>query len=236
MIDETNITEERQWFCEHQASVVIKNLQRRNINAQYVPDRQKALAVILDMVPPGLVVARGDSLTCDQVGVIQEIRKRGQNAILDPFERDNEGYFVPPPAERLKLQKEVFLADIFITGTNAVTLDGKLVNIDGRGNRVAAMIFGPEKVIVAVGCNKIVKDQDEAITRIRQYAAPINVRRHVMKHHSDELADLPCALTGGCLDCNHDFRICRYTVIIAGTMLPQKGRINVVLIGEDLGL
>jgi hypothetical protein len=236
MIDETDVTAEKQWYYEQQAAVVIKNLQKKQIKAQYVPDRQKALEAIMDMIPPGVVVARGDSLTCDQVGVIQEVRKRGQNAVIDPFERDSEGNFVPPPADRMRLQKEVFMADIMVAGTNAVTLDGKLVNIDGRGNRVAAMIFGPDKVIIAVGCNKIVRDQEEAIVRIRQYAAPLNVRRHVMKHHSDELADLPCARTGNCMDCNHDFRICRYTVIISGVMQPFKDRIHVVLIGEELGL
>ena len=98
------------------------------------------------------------------------------------------------------------------------------------------MVFGPEKVIVVVGVNKIVKDVDEALERIHGVAAPINAKRHYLKHHRPELGDLPCVRTGRCVDCNHEERICRYTVIIEGTKLPQKGRINVVLVGEELGI
>jgi len=123
-----------------------------------------------------------------------------------------------------------------LTGTNAITLDGKLVNIDGVGNRVAAMIFGPKKVIVVAGINKIVSDVNEALERIRGFAAPMNAKRHYLKHQQPELGDLPCVQTGSCVDCRHDWRICNYTVIIEGAMIGQKGRINVVLVGEELGL
>jgi hypothetical protein len=236
MVELMNIQEETRWFYEQRAAVVIKNLARQNINAQFVPGRAEALSVIMAMIPPGAVVARGDSLSCDQVGVLQALRDRRQNSILDPFETDSEGYFSADPAARHKMQKEAFLADIFITGTNAVTLDGKLVNIDGRGNRVAAMIFGPDKVIVVVGGNKIVKDENEALLRVRQYAAPLNAKRHALKHHQEGFKDLPCVRTGTCVDCSHGYRICHYTVIISGAMDWQKGRLNVVIVGETLGI
>jgi hypothetical protein len=236
MVDQMSIQEEMQWYYEQRAAVVIKNLTRKNINAQFVPNRQEALPLIMGMIPPGAVVARGDSMTCDQVGVLQELKNRNQNAILDPFETDSQGYFAADSATRQSLQKQAFLSDIFITGTNAVTLDGKLVNIDGKGNRVAAMIFGPDKVIVVVGGNKIVKDEDEALMRVRQYAAPLNARRHAVKHHEGVLGDLPCVRTGGCVDCNHAYRICQFTVIIGGAIEWQKGRINVVIVGESLGI
>jgi len=134
------------------------------------------------------------------------------------------------------MQRETFFADIFVTGTNAITLDGKLVSTDGLGNRVSAMIFGPKKVILVAGVNKIVNDVDEALRRIHEVAAPLNARRHYLKHHQPELGDLPCVRTGSCVDCSHGWRICRYTVIIEGTMAREKGRINVVLVGEELGL
>jgi len=134
------------------------------------------------------------------------------------------------------LQRQAFLADIFLTGTNAITLDGKLVNVDGNGNRVAPAIFGPDKVIVVAGVNKIVRNVDEAIKRINEIAAPLNARRHFVKHQRAEFGTLPCVRTGTCVDCAHELRICRYTVIIAGTSTRDKGRINVVLVGEELGL
>ena len=138
--------------------------------------------------------------------------------------------------QRRKIAQEVFTADIFLVGTNAITLDGKLVNIDAWGNRVAAMVFGPDKVIIVAGVNKIVKDVNEALERIHNYAAPLNAKRHSLKHQRKDFGDLPCARTGICVDCNHDWRICRYTVIIEGAMIREKGRINIVLVGETLGI
>ncbi len=236
MINETDMSEEKKWFYQERARVAVANLQKRNTNAQYVSSRQEALSVVLEMIPRGVMVARGDSVSLDQVGVIPELRKRNQNKIIDPLERDAKGYFLAEAEQRLEIAREAFFSDVFLTGTNAVTLDGKLVNIDGWGNRVAPMIFGPEKVIVVVGVNKIVKDVNEGIERIRQVAAPMNAKRHYLKHHIEEFGNLPCARTGICVDCNHDSRICRYTVIIEGSMMRQKGRINVVLVGEELGI
>ncbi|MFC1870287.1 lactate utilization protein [Chloroflexota bacterium] len=236
MVDETDITQERQWLQEERAGMVVKNLQKRNVNGQYVPNREEALSAVMAMIPPGVVVARGDSVSFEQVGGISELKKRNQNKFIDPFDKNDDGTFTAELPERRQLQREVFFADIFLTGTNAITLDGKLVNIDGGGNRVAPMIFGPKKVIVVVGVNKIVRDVDEALKRINEIAAPMNAKRHYLKHHRPEFADLPCVRTGTCVDCTHDWRICRYTVIIEGTSIRDKGRINVVLVGEDLGL
>jgi hypothetical protein len=236
MIDETDLSQERNWLYEQRARTVVKNLQKRNMNAQYVPSRQEAFSAVMDMIPPRAIVARGDSVSLDQIGIIPELLGRNQNNIIDPFEKDADGFLVPKPEERRRLQREAFFADVFLTGTNAITLDGKLVNIDGLGNRVAAMIFGPEKVIVIAGVNKIVKDINEALERIHNVAAPVNAKRHYLKHHRPEFGDLPCVRTGSCVDCNHAWRICRYTVIIEGTMAREKGRINVVLVGEELGI
>ena len=138
--------------------------------------------------------------------------------------------------DRKELMRQVFLSDVYVIGTNAVTLDGKLVNIDGNGNRVAAMIYGPKKVIVVVGANKIVKNVDEAIHRIKEVCAPINATRHGLKHNRPEFLELPCAKTGSCTDCNNAWRICRYTTIIEGVNEPRKGYLSVVLVGERLGI
>ncbi len=236
MVDETDISEERGWFYREHAKRVIDNLQKRNMNGQYVSNRNEALSAVLKMIPPGAVVARGDSVSLEQIGLILELKRRSQNKLIDPFERNADGFLVPTAEERRRMQREAFFADIFLTGTNAITLDGKLVNIDGLGNRVSALIFGPEKVIVVAGVNKIVKDVNEALERIHQFAAPMNAKRHYLKHHNVEFGDLPCVRTGRCVDCNVDQRICRYTVIVEGTSTREKGRINVVLVEEELGI
>ena len=236
MIDDKDINPEKQWLGEERAKVTVNNLQKRNINARYFARRQEARDAVLEMIPPGAVVARGDSITVDQVGIIPELIKRQQNAVLDPFQWDADGYYVDSAEDRQQMQRQAFFADVFLSGTNAVTMDGKLVNVDGLGNRVAAMIYGPAKVILVIGVNKIVKDVDEAMERISQVAAPLNARRHYLKHHYDEMGDLPCVRTGRCVDCTHDWKICCYRVIIEGVALSEKGRINVVLVGEDLGL
>lgn len=236
MIDETDLTEEKKWFYEQRAKTVIYNLKRKNIDAQYTFYKQEALSKVLELIPVNAVVARGDSITIDQLDIIPELEKR-KNKIIDPLARDADGSFAfPDIKQRVKIARAVFSADVFLVGTNAITLDGKLVNMDAWGNRVSAMIFGPEKVIIVAGVNKIVGNLDEALDRIRNFAAPMNAKRHYLKHHRTEFATLPCVVTGKCADCNHDWRLCHHTVIIDGTMIREKGRINVVLVGEPLGI
>lgn len=236
MLDETDISQEKGWLYRERANKVISSLKRVNIDAQYVPSRGEALLVILDMIPQGATVARGDSISVDQIGIMTELRKRKQNRIIDPQERDANGFFIAEQEERLAIAREAFFSDIYLTSTNAITIDGKMFNVDGWGNRVAAMVFGPKKVIVIAGVNKIVKDVNEAHERIHRFAAPMNAKRHFLKHHWPEFGDLPCVRTGKCVDCNHEWCMCRYTMIIAGTMFKEKGRINVVLVGEELGI
>ncbi len=236
MVDERDISREREWFYEERARTVVANLQKRNMNAQYVSSRQEALSTILDTIPVGATVFVADSVTLAQVGIIPELKKRGQNKVIEAAERDAEGFFVVTGEERERLRREVFFSDIYIAGTNAVTIDGKLVNTDGHGNRVSPMIFGPKKVIVVAGVNKIVQDVNEALERIHNFAAPMVAKRHILKHHMPELGDLPCVRTGSCADCRHDWRICNYTVITEGAFPWTKGWINVVLVGEELGI
>ena len=236
MVDDKDISLEKKWLGEERAKATVKNLRRRNINAWYFASRKEALDAVLEMIPQGATVARGDSITVDQIGIIPEFIRGNRHAIIDPFKWDADGHYVDTAEERWQMQREAFFADVFLAGINAVTLDGKLVNVDGLGNRVAAIIFGPGKVILVAGVNKIVKDVDEAMARIRQVAAPMNAKRHYLKHHYDEMGDLPCVRTGRCVDCTHDWKICCYRVIIEGAALSEKGRINVVLVGEELGL
>jgi L-lactate utilization protein LutB len=235
MINDADTIEERSWLSKTRAQKVIKNLNKKHINALYTSNREEALSLILGIIPDGATVVRGDSITLEQIDIMPVLKKRGKNRIVDPFEKDKGGQFLYTPEQAMDMYREAFAADVFVTGTNAVTLDGKLVNTDGMGNRIAPMIFGPKKVIVVVGINKIVSDVDEARKRIRDICAPLDVKRYILKHGQMEYNTLPCAKTGLCSDCKHDLRFCCYTVIIEAAAITEHNRINVILVGEDLG-
>ncbi|MDA8125827.1 MAG: lactate utilization protein [Deltaproteobacteria bacterium] len=230
------IEKEESALYEKRSQRAIENFARGGINAQYAATRDEALLQVMAMIPAGVTVGTADSMTLHQVGVISAIEARGQNALINPFARDAQGNRLFQGEEREDLKRKVLTCDVYVIGTNAVTLDGKLVNTDAGGNRVAAMIFGPKKVIVVAGANKLVKDADAAFRRIRELAAPQNALRIGIKHHSSEHLELPCTKTGLCADCHHPKRICRYTTIIEGVSSEHRGRINVVLVGERLGI
>jgi hypothetical protein len=230
MRDSTDIAPDIAIYHEHRARLVIEGLKKRSMNGQYVPNRAEALKAAMAMIPPGLVVARGDSISVVQVGVIEEVLKRNQNKVIDPFALEWTDV-----EERARLERESFFADIMVVSVNAITLDGRLVSIDGNGNRVAATIYGPKKIICIVGVNKIVKDVPAAIERAHDYAAQVNALRFI-RVRNPSLAELPCLKTGKCIDCTHERKICNYTMIIEGAMPQHKGRINVILVGEELGI
>jgi len=205
---------------------LITALAKRNIPAFYVEKGQEALKTVLSMIPEGSTVGFGDSLTLRQIGVVDAL-ETGNYVFLNPWKPGNSA------EDSMRAKRQAFMADVFVTGTNALTMDGKIVNIDGHGNRVAAMLFGPAKVILVVGINKIVKDVDEALDRIKNIAAPLNIQRHP---HFDPPP--PCGDIGECCDCNSPWRICNKTVIIEGQYDNDKYKpvINVIIVGEELGL
>lgn len=240
-IDERDISRPINWLLERRALATVEALKRKHINAQYVAGRKEALAALLAHIPEGAKVSRADSVTLDQIGIIAALRERGKNEIVWPQEKDGNGNMLHGPYEAnpelyIKLQRDVFAVDVYMTGANAITMDGKIVSTDGGGNRIAPTIFGPAKVVYAIGVNKLVKNLDAALERIREFAAPVNVKRHQEMHHRTWYGELPCATTGVCTDCDHPRRICNYTAIIEGSGGRFKGRINVVLVGEELGM
>jgi len=236
MEEDLSTREEQTAIYENLAKRAVENLKRRGIEAYSVRSKEEARSMCLGMIPKGAVIGTADSATLLQVGVFSALKRRGGNEILNPFVRDDEGHLVAGPDERQEMMRKVLLSDIYICGTNAVTLDGKLVNTDAHGNRVAAMIFGPKKVIIMIGANKIVRDADAALKRIREICAPRNAVRHSIKHHRAEYSELPCVKTGVCSDCHHPWRICRYTTIIEGVRGADQGRISVILVAERLGI
>jgi hypothetical protein len=236
MSSEADLSQEKKWHYEQLAKKCIAGLAKYNISATLASDRDEARAQVLSMIPEGATVGIGDSVTLLECGIIQEVEESGRYQVLNPFHTAEGTIFYPQGLEAIEVMRKALTCDVFITGTNAVTLDGKLVNIDGFGNRVAALIFGPRKRIVVVGANKIVANLDEALRRIKDIAAPLNAKRHGLKHGREEP---PCATTGTCSDCRTDQRICLYTTIIEFQRKPPPGReprLNVVLVAEELGI
>lgn len=171
-----------------------------------------------------MLIGIGDSATVRQIGIIEELEKKGFN-ILNPFSRRLAANDVKITAHD-DISRKIFACDVLLTGTNAITSDGKLINVDAVGNRVASMIFGPRKVYIVAGRNKIVKDIDEAFYRIKSLIAPFHARTKDLP--------TPCAQVGKCVDCNVPMRICNVTSIMEKR--PWRTEILVVLVDADLGL
>jgi len=212
------MTQFHQWYQGLQVERTIKALKRNNFDAQFFPKTSEALEAVWKMIPEGSKVGIGGSLTLTQIGFFDEVQKRPVQ-LLNPFAKGLS------PEEADRIRREIFTADFFLCSSNAVTEDGKLYNIDATGNRVGAMIFGPKKVILLCGANKIVKDIADAQKRVQEYTAPMNVKRLGLKP--------PCGQTGECADCASAERICNAYVILAKK--PRRTDYMIFFIGEDLG-
>jgi len=196
----------------------IRNLEVSNMAGYYAKDRDELLIIVDRLIPMGSTVGCGDSVTLEQTGVFDLLRS-GDYIFNDKFISGLTS------ADKRKLYISNFSVNTFITGTNAVTKDGKLFNIDGNGSRVAPIIYGPNQVIVVIGKNKITENVEAAIERTRQIAAPLDAKRLAK--------DTPCTKTGKCIDCNSKQRICNDFVLITGQF--TKDRIKVIIVDENLG-
>ena len=217
---DTDLSAEIKQYNRERAEVIVRNLREKYMEGHFVETRADALKLVLELIPAGAKLGRGDSVTLNQLGLFEALIERGQNEFINPVRTDVQGYN-PPREERRKMQRMTLLSDIYLTGTNAITMGGTIVSTDGSGNRVAAMMFGPKKVIIVCGCNKICADVDDALRRIRDWAGPVNAWRHRLKHRKDD------GLGWGVL---------RYTAIIDGNQPVEQGKICVILVNEDLGL
>lgn len=204
-------------FWAVQAESIIKKMKARHMDAYYcdsVDEARKKLVELLGKEKKD--IAYGGSMTIDDNGFKDSVVEAGHNLII------REKYTTP---EELKECKSLIInSDAFLTSSNAITLDGELVNIDGRGNRVSFLIYGPEEVYVIAGMNKVATNVEEAMNRVRNMAAPPNCRR--LNRNT------PCSITGQCGDCLNE-SICSQIVVTRTSMIP--GRIKVILVGEELG-
>jgi len=206
------------WYKEEQINRTIKNLRQRNMDGFFVNDDNELKELLKQLIDENSVVGVGDSMTLFETGVIDFLRD-GNYTFLDKY---REGI---TSEEKKSIYIQNFSADTFMCSTNALTESGELYNIDGNGSRVAPMIYGPKQVILVTGTNKIVKDIEEAEKRVRNYAAPVDAKRLGK--------DTPCTKLGYCVDCKSPNRICNDFTIIRGQFV--KGRIKVIIVGEQLG-
>lgn len=212
------MTQMEKAYFEKRGQILVKNLRNRHFDAWYCDTKEDALAKVLELIPEGAKIGWGGVLSAQQIGLFDALRS-GNYDLLD---RD----LCKTQEERERMMKNALFSDVFLTGANGLSLDGQMVNIDGTGNRVGAIIYGPKKVIVIAGMNKVCDTLEEAVKRAREVAAPLNMMRF--------MKDTPCAATGKCGDCKAEGCICNQIVITRHCR--PVGRIQFVLVGEQLGL
>ena len=196
------------------AEKVIKGLESRNMKGYYAESKEEALKIALDLIPAGSTVAMGGSMTAAEIGLVDAVKKGDYRFI------DRE--LIP---DRRAAMLAAYDADVFLSSVNAMSDDGVLVNIDGNANRVSAIAFGPKKVVMVVGMNKVCGDLDSAMKRARNVAAPANVQRFGLS--------TPCSRTGSCADCKSADTICCQFLITRYSR--HADRINVILVNDNLG-
>ena len=196
---------------------MIKNLKRRHMEAFYCPTAEEAVNKVMELIDDGSSVTWGGTMTVRDLGIPEALKGRGTLEVLD---RD----LVETAEEKLEMYQRAFTADVYLTSANAISEDGVIVNIDGNGNRVAAITWGPKKVIFVIGLNKVAQTVEAALARARSTASPTNAQRFNI--------DTPCRKDGVCHNCNSAESICSYVHFLRNS---PKSRHTVVLVGEDLG-
>ena len=201
------------------AQGIIAWLEKRRMAGSYAADAAQAREQVLGLIPTGSTVFRCGSCSTVELGLWEKIAALEGVKVINPYAPGLT------PAEGIALRRQGLTADVMVASSNAITLDGRLVNLDGMGNRVAAMSFGPAKVVLVVGMNKVAPDLESAMARVKHYAAPVNAMRIN--------AETPCTVNGLCADCRAPKRLCNFWSVIEGSMVPN--RLHVVLVGENLG-
>lgn len=213
-------TELVDWTYEQKCRRAVSALEKNGFTAVYCPSGAEAFDYIVNEAESAGTVGFGGSMSVADLLVADRLHDMGKELL-------NHSAPGLTPEERLAVMRRQLTCDLFLTGTNALTLSGILVNIDGAGNRVGSMLFGPQKVIVVAGRNKLVDGGvEDAVRRIKEWASPPNARRLGFK--------TPCATTGYCADCNSPERICRITTII--DHVPRRTDLRVLVVNQDMGL
>ena len=208
----------KEWWVEEKVKKTLEKLEAHEFKTMYVKTKEEATKEIWKYITPQTRVGAGGSVTIRELGILDQLKAKG-NTVYDVWNTQLS------QKASFQIRKNQTTSDLFLSSVNAVTMNGELVNIDGMGNRVNATSFGPRKVILVAGYNKIVVDVQEAIRRIKNVAAPMNARRLNL--------DVPCAKLGRCVDCNSPNRMCR--IVVIHEWRPTWTDILVVLVREEMG-
>lgn len=218
MKGEIIVDKNTEFVIESRIKKTMENLEKNNMEAYYVDNVDSLKAKLSELINEGDTIGVGGSMTLFETGIIDLLRS-GKYNFLDRYKTGLT------PEDTKNIFRQSFSADAYIVSSNAITENGELYNVDGTGNRVAAMIYGPDNVIVIAGINKIVKDADQAVLRTKEIASPANSKRLNKS--------TPCTKIGYCMECSSNQRICNDYVLIKRQAV--KGRIKVILVGKELG-
>lgn len=202
---------------DKRVEILIDNLKKRNINGEYFESLEDAKEWLVDSIPKGVIIGVGNSQTLKKMNISTILLEKGHVVYDKTLSKTRE--------EAKTIKKKALLSDWYLTGTNGISLDGAIVNIDHSGNRAAAMIYGPDRVIIIIGTNKIENSLEEAIYRARNVAAPQNAKRAGLNP--------PCVEANKCVDCRSADRVCNNILIIEGQV--DKNRMTVVIVEVDIG-
>jgi hypothetical protein len=258
-LNEADLESERKEYFRSQQDSIEKQFSARRLNTHFcdtINDAQKKMVDLIEgfcRADGTTKIGFGDSVTLHQIEAFEIIKRMENVEMINPLERNPDGNYtifgdlddpslnLPQELYEAKVEKlldrmrESLLTDIFLASANALTMDGKIVSLDGTGNRIAGTIFGPRKVILVIGRNKFVKDLEAAFDRISNYVAPVNSMRHINKHHM-RLGTLPCVQKGECFDCRSERRTCNIWGIIEGATVRNGDRTHIIIVNEDLGI
>ena len=207
----------KQMYYNKRGEILVKNLKSRHFDAYYCETKEEALVKALEWIPEGASVAWGGATSAQEIGLMDAVLS-GNYRHIDRYSGTEE--------ERAQATKDGMFADVFLCGANGLSLDGQMVNIDGTGNRLAAICYGPGTVLVVAGMNKVEDTLEAAINRARTVAAPINKQRF-------PATQTPCMVTGVCADCKAEGAVCNQ--ILVTRHCRPVGRIKFIIVGEDLG-
>jgi hypothetical protein len=212
------MTEVEMWSNAARAEQACTALSKNGFDAVFVKTKEEAAELVMKFVKPGMKLGFGGSMTIRALGIQEKAEAFG--AVLLDHNKPGLG-----TEEKLGIMRAQLTCDLFLCSANAVTLKGEMMNIDGNGNRIAAMTFGPRKNVVVVGANKIVADENEGWARIKAWASPMNNKRLSKEN--------PCVKMGQCMDCQNPGRICRIYQVLRRR--PTLSDFTVVIVGENLG-
>lgn len=212
------------WHTDTQKENLVRTFENKGFKVTLKKGKEEVIDYILEQVPKSAVVSSGGSASLAELNILEILEKRG-NTVLSSFRSGLDTEM------QRKVMKKALLSDVFLSSVNAITRDGKIYLVDGVGNRAAGILFGPEKVILIIGKNKIVDDLENAIKRVENIAAPMNARRYYKEDRADRLP--PCAKSGKCQHCNGKNKICNIQIVI--DRCPTLSKIELIFVDEKLG-